>query len=345
MAAAAVRLSQKTSTVEDLAELKRLARVVMDRVAEERDAQVAPPIPAETIWKIRSLFAKLTATGAEDALPAALNWVVAHRQTISNAAVAWIDLLDQLVQASESRYGAEGRGKLKKEEVKTVLSALLRDQRFELPHVPRYLQPVAIDIVADFSIDAIVAVSNTHDLWVEEGSPTISEFYRRLKHAVGAILGPIFEPFERFVTWLYFRLRYPRPLSPALRNALDAVEKSMAVLEKDRPLDQALRLKIWIGENSQSLVALVQLASIIVDQLEKFMEAPGDIKKAYAKQIAVEVLRDLGFDIRSDFFLAVVEAVVDVAIDSAVHMFHKRGHGNFPLRTNAQAAARATGGR
>jgi hypothetical protein len=325
VAAAAVRLSQKTSTVEGAAELKRLARVVLDRAAEERDAQVEPPIPAETIWELRRLFAQLTAPGAEDALTAALNWVVAHRQTISSAAIAWIDLLEQLVQGTEPRYGAKGRGKLKKEEVKTALSYLLRNQRVEIPNVPSYLQPVAIDIVADFAIDAIVSVSNKNRLWVtDKRRPSVSEFYRRLKDGLGAILGPIFEPFGRLAAWIYFRLRYPAPISPALRNALAAAQKSMAVQDTQRPIEQVFRLKLWIGENSQTLVALVQLATAAVQVVEEFRDAPGEVKKAYAKQIAFEVLRDLGFDTRSHFFTVIVEAILDIAMDSAVHLFHKR---------------------
>jgi hypothetical protein len=323
-----MRISEKNRTIEQAADFKQLARQALEQAIQDRAAagNAPPPIPAETMWKIKRLFARLTEPGAEHALTEALNAVVSRSDEISRAAIVWIDLLDVLVNNTEARYGATGRGKLKKEEVKTVVAYLIRTQRFNISRVPGYVQAVAIDVMADFAIDALVSVSNTHDLWaVDTRKPTISELYRRAKQAVGAVLRPLVAPLGRFATWLYFRLRYPAHLSPALRDALAAVEKDgMIAGPSGGAVEEVMRLKLWVGENAQTLVALVQLASIVVQEVEGFLEAPGPEKKAYAKQVVFEVLGDLGFD-SSNFFLSVkVEAGVDMAIDSIVHLFNKR---------------------
>jgi hypothetical protein len=62
----------------------------------------------------------------------------------------------------------------------------------------------------------------------------------------------------------------------------------------------------------------------VVQEIEGFLEATGPEKKAYAKQVVFEVLGDLGFDSSNFFFSVKVEAGVDMAIDSIVHLFNKR---------------------
>jgi hypothetical protein len=324
--AAALMLARKDRMVRSKSTAMERA---FDRRGPERYADEGGPLPpAETILEIRRLFAEITAGNDHEDLVYMLNALVQNREALQQAVIVWVDLIEVLVQSAEGRYGAVGRGDLKKDEVKAVVVYLLRTGKFRIPNVPDYLQPVVVDVVADISVDAVVAVANQRGLWVEPprtARPTWHELRRRFLRGIRRVVGFVLEPFGRLAAAIVMALRYPVRLSPALRQALEAIEREGMIADHQSLLQRITDLKIWIGNNAGSVIAGVQLVDLVVDEAEAFGDLTGPEKKDYARELVLAVLEDLGFDVRGRFTGMKLEMAIDMAIDSLVHTLHKRG--------------------
>ena len=294
------------------------------------------PFDAETVHEIGRLLEKVTEGDSEERLITLLNDLLADRAELEAAAVAWVDLIEVLVQSAEPRYKERGRGGLKKEEVKGVVLYLLRTGRFELPQVPDYLQPVIVDAIADFTVDAIVKLANENGLWVVSGSPRVTapELWHRLKRGMLVLLTPL----ARVASWIYLRARFPARVSPALRTALANLERDGMIGSGPTMLERKFEVVLWIGRNRDALVAGVQLVGLVAEEVEQFLELGGEEKKVAARELVLAVLEELGWVPQSAILEGKLVAVIDAAIDGVVHLFNKRG--KFVHRRPAAAALR-----
>jgi hypothetical protein len=249
---------------------------------------------------------------------------------LSRAGIAWIDLIHVLVTHSEQRYRGSGQGELKKQEVKTVILYLVRADRYDIPHVPRYLEPLVVDVFADVAVDSVVAFLNANSHRDPHWPPpdtrlTISGVWRSVRRVVGRILGRLLMPFGVVASRIYFALRFPVPLSPALKSALDAVNERSATTQHEGLLERVEWIGTWIGHNRDALVALFELASIVADQVEALHWMSGEEKKEYARSFVYALLDELHFDYSSRAVGFKLDAGINFALDASVHLFHQRG--------------------
>jgi hypothetical protein len=243
---------------------------------------------------------------------------------VQRAAIAWIDLVQVLVVHTETRHGSPGSGTLKKREVKAAIAYLMRSDRVDIPHVPRVVEPIVVDVIADFAVDVIVDFLNRN----RERDPAWREAERRgvrWRAFLHKIARATLTPFGRVITRLYFIIRRPIVLRPALRSALDAVERDSLSASHPALLERVAELGGWIGRNHDSLVALFELVGAVVDTMEDFAHLDGTQKKACARRLIYAVLEDLGFDTGGFVVSVKLDMAIDFAIDAAVHLFERRG--------------------
>jgi hypothetical protein len=286
-----------------------------------------PCLDDESIDDISRLLARVTEGDSDERLIAALNELVGDREEIEKAVIVWVDLIEVLVEAAEGRYPEKGRGGLKKEEVKGVIIYLLRVGRFELPRVPDYLQPVVTDVIADFTVDAIVTLTNDYRLWSARPAAgvTPADVWHRIKRAVLLVLRPLATLLGRIGSRIYLALRYPARVSPALRTALAAVERDGLIARGKTPLERKLEVLLWVGQNRDAFVAGVQLVGLVAEEVEQFVSLDSADKKRCARELVFSVLEEAGFAPRSQLLQAKLATAVDAAIEGVVYLFTKRG--------------------
>lgn len=267
------------------------------------------------------------------------------------AAIAWIDLIHVLVQDAEPRYRPKGRGPLKKEEVKTVIVYLVRADRYDIPWVPRYLEPLVVDVLADLAIDAVVEFLNTNaprdPNWPRGSSRlTMSEVWRRFKRGVRRVFGWLFRPFGLLASRLYFAFHRPSVLRPAIRSAIDAVNRESQTVHRQGLLERLAKVGEWIGHNRETLVEGFKLVTIVVDSVEALTWLDGPEKKVQARRFVYAALDEFGFDYSNRIVKVKLDRAIGVAIDSAVHLFNRRGlfeHSSDPAATPGATPPRSYG--
>jgi hypothetical protein len=312
------------------------ASLLLGAAVPDNQSQQVVPVdrPAQlqaTIWRFRQLLQEVTGGGGTDRdLMVVLSSLSLNSDRVERAFVAWVDLIEVLVQNSEQRYGsAPGRGALKADEVKEIVRYLLQTDRLDLniPNVPKPLQPVIVDILVGTLVDAVVSLANRYGTWVDV-TPSPKSFHARLvilASGVGRILAPITVPFAWLLGQIYYFFRVRVRLSTAVQSALDAIRRDSTLVDERQLVAGTLDTFVWIGNHHQQVIAAFELVSAVVQEAERFFEASGPEKKAYARDLIFAVLEDAGLKLQTGLMHAIVSALLDAAIDAAVRIFNKRG--------------------
>jgi len=277
------------------------------------------------IWSLRKLLRTALGGGVEKDIVEVLESLAKKREQVERAVVVWVDLIEVLVQTQEQRYGDRpGMGAIKKAEVKEVVGYLLRGRHFEIPHVPEFFVPVVIEIAVDWTIDAVVLSANRYGLWKEEepsAGPVLSIFRRWLWAAL--------RPLTLAIAWVVARIRdLVRPrvqLRPEVLPALQAVEREGLIVKEKDLITGFSNLMQWTGTHRKQLIAMVELLFEVVQEAEGYLSLSGPEKKAYASDLVLAVLDELGFSERTGLMFALVDSMVSSGIEVAVHLFNKRG--------------------
>ena len=302
----------------------------------KQDIQQQTQVQVE-LWRLLGLARAAMGPGMAEELGAILRTLTANSDQIERGISAWIGLIEVLVQGSESRR-PEGGGALKKAEVKSAMYDILSSSRFQLPSIPRYLQPIIIDFFVDWSIDALVSAANGYQLWDYEAPvpSSLRTFVDGVLNRALKFARPFLEWSAELIAGIYSRLRYWAPLTPELRAALDKVERDGLIANKQDLMRQGTELVIFVGQHGEQVTALFQLVFEAVREAEFISELSGPQKKDYAINLIMEVLEELGFPVDSPLFSAITRAVIGGAIESALDIFKKRAPETFQ-RQNTEA--------
>ncbi|HJQ31337.1 MAG TPA: hypothetical protein VJ866_04110 [Pyrinomonadaceae bacterium] len=292
------------------------------RESSERRAELS-----ETIWEVRRLLRMALAGGLDEDLTKTLNFLARHDEEIQRAFVVWFDLIEVLVQHAEQKYGpTPGLGRVKAAEVKGIARYLMRNRRFDIPDVPRFIEPIIIDLFVDWSIDIIVLIANHYGLWVEsQPSQTRRAIFARVWLRVRQALGSV----GLIVLAVYGRIReaFRRPfVVPAdVQAALDAVMREGLIVDQGQCFRGVADLLIWVSTRRRSLLALLEVVFAAVQQAETYLSLSGPEKRAYARDLVLAVLDELGFKQRAGLLFAIIDSTINSTIEGSVHLFHKRG--------------------
>jgi hypothetical protein len=333
----------KARGVRSFAEAKRDAIGREGHALGRRDGRPDACDLPERLDEIRALLRQVDPNELVDVLDV----VVRDWPWFRDATVAWVHLIDTLAQTAERRYAPKGRGEHKKEEVKGVIVYLMRAERFDIPRVPVYLEPVVIDVVADITVDAIVGLWNTfqpHD-WLEATfTPPVAEAPRRAWLRVKRFLERVvFAPVARAMARVYWWVRRPSRLTPAVQSAVEAIARDSRFTGRGGVFERVASLARDLSRNRESLVAGVQIVAIVADVVEDVQDMDGPQKKACAKVLFYDVLDDLGVDTSNWIVKAKLDIGLDLAIDAVVALLNKRKlfvHQERPRPAIATAGAR-----
>jgi hypothetical protein len=296
-----------------------------DTVSAQRPAHLRA-----TIWRFRQLLQEAMGAGTDREITTVLRSLGQSGDQVEHAVVAWIDLIEVVVQDTERRFGsAPGRGAIKADQVKQIVRYLLRTDRMNLdiPSGPSPLQPIIIDIWVDATIDAIVLMANRYGTW-DGATPSPQSFQARLviiSASVGRLLNVVSFPISWLINRLWYAFQGRVVLTPAVQSALDAVQRQGSIPDERAVVRGTMDTLVWIADHRQQLVAGVELVFAVVQEAESFIELSGPEKKAYAHDLVIAVLEDAGMDLSGGLLMAIVNAVIDVAIETTVHLFNKRG--------------------
>jgi hypothetical protein len=295
------------------------------------------------LWRLLGLLRAATGPGMAEEFGAILRDLAEHGYDIERGIAAWIGALEILVQGSEQRH-PDGAGTLKKAEVKSAMHYVLSSSRFEIPSVPRYLQPVVIDFFVDWSIDALVSAANGYHLWTPDPPepPSLRSFLTGVLDRLLQVTRPLLEGVAGLFAAIYVQLRYWAPLSPELRAALDKVKEEGLIANKQDLMRRGTQLVIFVGEHGPQVTAMFQLVFEAVREAEFIATLSGPDKKTYAVNLIMEVLEELGFPVDTPLFSAIARAIIGGAIESALDIFKKRAPETFqPSATPATQPASA----
>jgi hypothetical protein len=256
-----------------------------------------------------------------------------NRADIEKGIVAWVKLVEVIVQGAEQRY-PDGRGGRKKAQVRAALYQIISGEEFQIPKVPPYLQPVIMNIVVDWSVDVIVDNVNEFNLWDDSQPKGWAGAIWTLMGMALKLLGPLFELFNR----LYVKVRFSEPLTPELEAAVKAVKDTHLLSDKRALLGSPTDLITFVAQHSQQIIAGTRLFFEVVHQAERFVSMSGPDKKAYARDVILGVLDELGFPVGPGLFGAIVTAFIDSGIESAWSIFNKRAPEAFRHRRRELAS-------
>jgi len=279
------------------------------------------------IVELRQLLRIATEEGLDKDLAAALNFLAEHSKQIQRAFVVWMDLIEVLVQDAERRYGsARGMGELKAAHVKGTIQYLWRNHAFDIPNVPKFLEPVIMDVVIDWSIDVALLLVNRYGLWVEKGSTPkarslLITIKSQLRRAVLAVVGLFF--------WVYVRIRRAMPsevmISPEVKAAIDAVSREGLIVHQRELFKGVTDLLVWVSAKKRTLMVLVEVTSAAVQQAEVYVSLTGPQKKAYARDLVLAALEELGFEQGTGLLFSIIDSTIQGSIEASVNLFNKRG--------------------
>jgi hypothetical protein len=259
-----------------------------------------------------------------------------NRDAIEKGIVAWINLIEVIVQGAERRYPT-GHGRHKKEQVKAALHQIITSDDFEFPQVPAYLQPVIMDIAVDYSVEILVANLNEYHLW--DSSRPDQPSWRGAMRGALAIVMTLLTPAAEILSWLYVRLKYWEPLTPELAAAVEKVKAANLLKIKRELLGGPTDLVVFVANHGPQMIAGFKLFFEVVHLAERFIEKSGPEKKAYARDLIIAVLDELGFPLPAGLFGALVTGFIDAGIESAWSVFDLRAPETFKHRRQANAAA------
>ena len=298
------------------------------RVADDGDAEDQRERLRASIWQIRQLLRVAVEEGLDQDLMRGLNRIAERREEIERAFVVWIELIEVMVQEVEQRYGSEpGRGGLKADEVKEAFRQLFQDYRFDIPKVPQLFEPLVIDLIIGWIVDALVEVLNRNGMWTTlKSSPKGYAWFFALVMRFGRkVIWPLLEPVARLAIRIWQKTRIRPVLSPGIRAAIEGVKREGLLLKEKQLLDWLVGLIRWTAEHKKSLLALIDVILSAVQEAERFSELSGPEKKKFARDLVLAVLDNLGFTQRAGLLFAVIDSMLGGIIESAVHLFNKHG--------------------
>jgi hypothetical protein len=309
------------------------------RQQEREDASPQRTVLRADVLQMIALLREAMGGGVAAELAKRLKALDDHRDQIQKGVIAWIQLIEVLVQEAErgwrKRAGqqAKGGGTQKKSQVKAALFQILNSEQARLPIVPDYLYPLVMDLAVDWTIDALVKVENDYHLWhslPEENLWSLVDFVgwlvRSWQWAVGCLI------------WIYVRNKYREPLNPELRMAVKRVEDEGLLKDKRSALRSGIDFVKFVGDHGQQAIAAVKLFFDAVHQAETFLNLDGPGKKKYAHDLIVATLEDLGFPVGTGLVGIIAGAFIDTGIEAAWSIFNKRAPETFKHRSQSSGA-------
>ncbi len=115
------------------------------------------------------------------------------------------------------------------------------------------------------------------------------------------------------------------PLSPEIQAAMAVVEQEGFIQSQSDPSKVIAETLQWFLANRRKILAFTELIFSATHEAERFLAKNGREKKAYARELVLAVLEEMGFPTKAGLMGAIVASAVNGMIETAVHLFNKKG--------------------
>jgi hypothetical protein len=286
------------------------------------------PRARQFAWHLERAYADAAGASSAD-LVATLKQLAPDLDELGYAMVAWLKLIEALVQEAERAHGpAPRRGAIKAAQVKAVVvHVVLEGKEASIPGIPPVVLAVVLDVGLDWAIALVVALLNNNDgLWqVAPGAAPQFALSRTLGWilALGNWLAR--QSFaQRLAGLLQRMILRANPLTPALASALQKMSEDERLSLKN-VANSLGHLGAWVATHRSQLTALVQLISVVVQEAQRFVNWSGPEKKQYASDLVLIFLKDIGIIGDGPIADAIARWAVDWAIEFVLDVFKNRG--------------------
>lgn len=265
-----------------------------------------------TAWELQRAYVQASGGSDLDVIITALSSAIHDGR---EALLAWLDLIEEIVQLAEFRFGTQaGAGEFKAEQAKAAVRRLLQRPDGRTAAALQMLGPDAIDLLTGWLIDVTVELLNyDRSLWVA------SDEDRRLRIPLRArFIAAVVRILARPLAWF----TATTPLDPELYDEVERIARGPG-----SPLtvvDSALELAGWVAEHPEQTLALVRLVTLACDEVEYFQNLEGEAKQGYARNLVLVALTTAGLDASSAVY-PLIGVLTDVLIDFTVATNNKRG--------------------
>jgi hypothetical protein len=278
-----------------------------DPLDEEEQARLR-----RTVWRLERDYAKASQGASLDDLVGGVTRAV---QDGREALLAWLDLLEDIVQLAEQRFGTRpGNGPFKAAQVNAAIRRLLQRGEGRSAVVVQILGPDAIDLFTGWLIDVTVALlNNNSSLWQAGDADRRIRIPLRTRF-IAAVVRILAKPLAWFSS--------TTPLDPSLYADVERIAKGPG--SPFLVIDRAIDLVGWMAEHREQTLALVDLVSSACDEVEYFMNLEGAEKQAYARNLVLVTLTVAGLN-PSGAVYGLAGAATDLLIDFIVATNNKHG--------------------
>lgn len=276
-----------------------------------------------SFWRLRRAFQELSDADFGSDLRELLDDILGGAEGLGATFSAWMELVEELVQEAERRHGSQsGKGAVKARQVKADFLYLSSRLELQVPKLPAWALPLVLDGIADVMIAMVVRLLNRHEMWTEprRKAPVLRRLWRSLVAFVVWLLEPLARALTR-ITWSW--VLHLHPVSGESKAIIDrfVADRPQEVL---LPFQRLGDLLAWIVGNARELATVVDIVSVAVLETEHFLDAPGEVKRIYARELILELIDDLVGLPRSPLVLELIERSVELGIDVVVRLFDKR---------------------
>lgn len=271
------------------------------------------------LWKLRRAYTLAVGEHGLEEIGAAVGRLANAGIDATEAVLAWVDLMETVVQEIEAEYGTKaGAGAEKKAAAKAILVALISRSNLA-KRAPDVFTPLVIWAAADLLVDAVVRIINDHDLWDMTGSsPTVPDTGASLVRRIAVWV-------LNLLAYLYTRQLRSVSLSPRVQASLDRVIARHPI-DPIKLVDGAWEIVTWLSDHRAEIYAVLDVVSAAAAQAEIFGSLSGPEKRRYVHDLIVTFV-DIEF---GSGFAALLDSplgatILDTAIDGVVLILRKRG--------------------
>lgn len=303
--------------------LQTLLRAILRGPADDEEL-LSPRQRAQirmSVWRLQNVFEVVLHPTDPAALHTALTSLSFLAQQFGSQIIAWVEVIDVLVDEAERHFGTiAGRGLYKRQQVRAAVLTIARRDGIDLPFVPGFLEPLVFSLAADVISDFVVALIDGNELW-DETLPTRPGTWRaQLGGPLFYRLDTIFTAVGGFLTGIAWRIAMATVrMSPAMKAAVDRVRPDIS-----GTIAALSTLARFAATHPDYVRAVVEVLSIATQEAETFFELTGPQKQAYAQAMIMAFLEQNGFVEPSGLWREIVKAGVNLTIDATVAIFNRR---------------------
>jgi hypothetical protein len=272
------------------------------------------------VWSLHRLTRNAIGADLEAEVVERLAQVPRWLRGIRAAFVAWVELIEALVQIAERRHGA-GSGDLKSNEVRDALAGL----HARVPEgFPPDVAGLASDASVEHSIDAVVELLNQFSLWREVDVPDWPDLKKPgMRERAAQLVARL----ARWVAAAATRLANALERPPRPRQHVAVAEELAARFGDDdhhRVLGSMYEALVWFRSHQAALLRALTLPSSAVQLAIMDDTLDAREQERYASDLVFASLDETGLGEALDMTSGAAELVVWCLVGATARIFRKR---------------------